>query len=467
MKNPVRILLSTLFPLLLAATPSQAAPKPNIILIVADDLGWTDLASTGSKIHETPFTDSLASEGMTFTNGYAAASNCAPSRACLITGQYVPRHGMTTVAPAARGKTSNRKLLVPEPVDSISEKPVSLAELLKSADYATCMAGKWHVSKDPTQFGFDTNFGGNHTGNPRGGYFSPYKNPELKDGPKGEHLPARLGNDVSQWITEHKDEPFFVYLPFYSVHTPIQAREDLTEKYRKKFPELSENEAKYAAMVEAMDLAVGKVLTTLDEQKLSDNTIIIFTSDNGPYGPISDAQPLRGSKGMFYEGGIRVPFIVRWPGKVEAGSSNDTPVINVDLFPTFAALAAATLPDQSMDGVNLLPAFTGEKIGERDLFWHFPAYLQPYGKQKEKEAHDPNWRSGPCSVIRSGDWKLIEYFEDGSLELFNLADDIGEKNSLTKKNPEKCDQLYAKLKAWQKSTKAQIPTESNPAYKKK
>ena len=458
----------TLF--LLLVTSSLAGDKPNIVLIVADDLGWTDLGCTGSKIHETPAIDSLAKDGMTFTNGYAGASNCAPSRACLITGTYAPRHGMTTVAPAARGKAKNRPLLVEEPVGSISTDGVSLGELLKSAGYATCVAGKWHISDDPSQFGFDANFGGNHTGTPRGGYFSPYKNPQLADGPKGEHLPERLGREVSNWIIQQEGKPFFVYLPFYSVHTPIQSREDLTEKYAKKFPELTSKEAKYAAMTESMDLAVTQVLRTLDENKLSENTLVIFTSDNGPFGPVADAKPLRGNKGMYYEGGIRVPFLVRWPGMIEGGSKNDTPVINLDIFPTLAAVSGAESPEQIIDGINITPLFAGTKGDDRDIFWHFPAYLQPYGGADHpcmKDARDPRWRTTPCSVIRSGGWKLIQYFDDGALELYNLSDDISEQNNLAEKNTAKRDELLGKLKAWQKTTGAQIPSKPNPEFEGK
>ena len=442
--------------------------QPNIVLIVADDLGWTDLGCTGSRIHQTPAIDSLAKAGMRFNHGYAASANCAPSRACLISGQYVPRHGMTTVAPAARGRSRNRKLKVPEPVRNIPEAPVSLAEMLQAAGYATCVAGKWHVSDDPTQFGFETNFGGNHTGSPKGGYFSPYKNPNLADGPVGEHLPARLAKEVSTWIVNHKEESFFVYLPFYSVHTPIQARKDLTEKYRTRFPELSLKEAKYAAMAESMDLAIGKVLKTLDDHDLSENTVVVFTSDNGPYGPVSNAKPLRGSKGMFYEGGIRVPFIVRWPGHVQPGSTCGTPVINLDLFPTFAKIANTELPKQTIDGVDLTGLLAGEDLKPRDLFWHFPAYLQGYGGPQSpamQDARNPRWRTTPCSVIRSGDWKLIQYFEDGELELYNLVDDVGEQQNLATQYPEKLAELAGKLRSWQQQTKAQIPSEPNPEFK--
>lgn len=437
------------------------AKVPNIVLIYADDLGYTDLSCQGSKYYETPNIDRIAREGMTFTNAYAGAANCAPSRACLMTGMYSPRHGIFTVGNSDRGKAKNRKLIPIKNTEILDEKFVTLGEALQAKGYRTCVAGKWHLSKDPTKDGFDTNFGGTTWGHPKS-YFSPYKNPYLSDGPKGEHLPERLGRDVAHWIAGNSKSPFFVYLPFYSVHTPIQAPGDLIKKYEKKTPHGSHTNPKYAAMIDAMDQAVGHILKTLDELKLAENTLVIFTSDNGPHGSISRAEPLRGVKGMYYEGGIREPFLVRYPGVVQAGSVNDTPISQVDLYPTFLEMAGSEIPER-LDGVSLKSAFQNETLKERALFWHFPGYLQSY--QADPDSASRFFRTTPCGVIRKGDWKLIQYFEEGSLELYDLKNDPSEKTNLAKTKTEKRAELLRDLQAWQKETKAPIPTEINPAYR--
>ena len=455
----LRRLLITYFSISLAtATP------PNIVLIYADDLGYTDLSCQGSTYYETPNIDRLAKEGMTFTQAYAGAANCAPSRACLMTGSYTPRHGIFTVGNPDRGKAKHRQLIPTPNTTILDEKFTTIAEALKAKGYQTCVAGKWHLTKDPTKDGFDTNFGGTTWGHPKS-YFSPYKNPYLKDGPEGEHLPERLGREVSGWIQKNADKPFFVYFPCYSVHTPIQAKEEDTARYKKKKGDASHNNPKYAAMIHAMDQAVGQILDTLDRLKLSENTLIIFTSDNGPHGQYSKAKPLRGSKGMYYEGGIREPFLVRHPAKIKAGSKNETPIHQIDLFPTFLALAEGEKPTtQPLDGINLLPAFSGNDLPERSLFWHFPAYLQGY--RNDPDARSANFRTTPCSVIREGDWKLIQYHEDGALELFNLKNDLSERTNLSKVESERAQVMLKKLQAWQQDTKAPIPSERNPAYKK-
>lgn len=437
------------------------AEMPNIVLIYADDLGYTDLSCQGSRFYETPNIDRIAREGMTFTNAYAGAANCAPSRACLMTGQYTPRHGIFTVGSSDRGNARNRKLIPVKNTEILDAKFVTLGEALQAKGYRTCVAGKWHLSKDPTKDGFETNFGGTTWGHPKS-YFSPYKNPYLSDGPKGEHLPARLGREVSNWITENAKSPFFVYLPFYSVHTPIQAPETLTAKYEKKAPHGSHKSAKYAAMIDAMDQAVGQILKTLDDLKLSENTLVVFTSDNGPHGDISRAEPLRGVKGMFYEGGIREPFLVRYPGVVKAGSKNETPISQIDLYPTFLELVGEKIPEH-LDGVSLMPAFHNEALAERALFWHFPAYLQTY--KADPDSASKFFRTTPCGVIRKGDWKLIQYFEDGTIELYDLKNDPSEKTNLAAKESEKKAELLKALQVWQLATDAPIPTEKNPSYR--
>ena len=445
---------------------SKPADRPNIILFYADDLGWTDLGVQGSDFYESPAIDRIANEGITFTNAYANAANCAPSRACLMTGLYTPRHGVYTVKNSDRGKSIHRKLIPTKNTEVLDREFQTLPGILKQNGYTTCIAGKWHLSDDPLPYGFDKNFGGGTRGGP-GSYFSPYNNPALPDGPAGEHLPDRLSTEVSNWIRENAQNPFFVYFPFYSVHSPIQARQDLTEKYAGKTPGKFHDHAKYAAMIEAMDLGVQKVMNTLDELKLTENTLVIFTSDNGPYGRASVAEPLRGGKGMYYEGGIRVPFFVKWPGVVRPGTMSHEPVLGMDIFPTLLDAIDVSITTD-LDGESLLPFLKGNKKPiKRALFWHFPAYLQMYKADRSfNDSHDaPHWRTTPCGVIRAGDWKLVEYFESGETELFNLKNDPSEENDLAQTEPKKKAKMYAQLKKWQQQVKAPVPTELNPEYK--
>lgn len=444
---------------------TESTPKPrNVILFYADDLGWMDLAVQGSPYYETPNLDRLAASGMRFTQAYANAANCAPSRACLMTGLYSPRHGIYTVGNSDRGKSKHRKL-IPTPNTTILDRSFrTMGQLFQDHGYRTCIAGKWHLSSDPIPYGFDRNFGGYQSGSPRS-YFSPYKNPALPDGPEGEHLPDRLATDVSRWISEQQDSSFFVYFPFYSVHVPIQAREELTAKYQAKDTSLYHNKPEYAAMIEAMDAAVGKVLETVRTLGLEQETIILFTSDNGAQDQQTLSRPLRGAKGMYYEGGIRVPFLASWPGLTAPGSVNETPIIASDLFATFQAFLGEN-NDGITDGINLLPAFQGQPLAERALYWHFPAYLQMYKSSRAQEdSHDkPYFRTSPVSVIRKGDWKLLEFFENGDLELYQLSKDIGEQSNLVSTHPEKAAELHEQLKAWRAETAAPVPTELNPEY---
>ncbi|MFK7983777.1 MAG: sulfatase [Saprospiraceae bacterium] len=432
--------------------------QPNIVLFYADDLGWMDLAIQGSTYYETPNIDRIAKEGMRFTNAYANAANCAPSRACLMTGLYPPRHGIYTVGNAARGKAKNRKITPVTNKTVLDSSLLTLPTFLQNKGYQTAIAGKWHLSKDPIPYGFDANFGGFKAGHPKS-YFSPYKNPNLTDGPEGEHLTDRLATDLSNWIKQQQNKPFFAYFPFYSVHTPIQARPDLIEKYQNKSPAQYHNKPEYAAMIEAMDLAVGKILQTIDEMGESDNTIIIFTADNGAHGGQTLSRPLRGAKGMYYEGGIREPLMIKWTGKIKPNSSNETPVIGNDLFPTIADILNDKSVQTGLDGISILPLLEGQAIKERALYWHFPAYLEMYKKDRAfEDSHGkPHFRTTPVSVIRVGDWKLLEYFENEELELYNLAKDIGEQNNLASSEVVKAKELYQQLKDWQIQTNAFIP----------
>jgi len=437
--------------------------KPNIVFILIDDLGWRDVSFMGSHYYETPNIDRLAREGIVFTNAYANAPNCAPTRASLLTGQYTPRHGIYTVGNPARGKAHLRKL-IPVPNKTVLDPDkVTIAEVLKSAGYVTAHVGKWHLGKDPDSGpqaqGFDVNIGGNQAGHPKS-YFSPYHNNNLSDGPEGEYLTDRLTKEALQFIKQNSDKPFFLYFSHYAVHTPIQAKPELIQKYRKKPPWNGHKNPTYAAMIESVDESVGQILKILDELNLTEKTIIVFFSDNGGYGPVTSMAPLRGSKGMLYEGGIREPLVVRWPGKIPAGSKCDTPVIGIDFFPTFLEiLGLSQPPDHPLDGESLVPLlFQTGQLKRNAIFWHFPAYLEAY-----RDTPGP-WRTTPAGAVRQGDWKLIEFFEDGRLELYNLKNDISESRNLAGEMPEKTAELHQLLKDWRKSLNAPVPTELNPKY---
>ena len=461
------ILFVSLSPRHASADEATFPDRPNVVLLYADDLGWTDLSCQGSEYYETPHIDRLAAEGMQFMQAYAAAANCAPSRASLMTGCYTPRHGIFTVGESARGPANHRKLVPTPNTEVLDGGFVTLSELFQNAGYQTCIAGKWHLSSDPTDHGFDANFGGNQAGHPKS-YFSPYRNPDLADGKDGEHLPDRLSAELSDWIEQHAGSPFFTYFPLYSVHSPIQARQELIEKYKGKPPHNGHRNPKYAAMIESMDDAVGKILETLDRLQLAEKTLVIFASDNGPHGGFSKAAPLRGSKGMFYEGGTRVPLIVRLPGIVPAGKESQQPVHQVDLYPTLARLIGAELPDQPIDGIDILPAWRTEELPPRALYWHFPCYLQGYGVNNQGSRYRRHWRTTPCGVIREDDWKLVEYFEEAGkldgVELYNLAADPGEANNLADTRPEIRDRLLSKLHHWQQQVDAPVPATRNPEY---
>lgn len=457
---------------------TSAATPPNIVFFLADDLGQRDLACYGSTFYETPHLDRLAQEGARFTDAYAACPVCSPTRASVLTGQWPQRTGITDYIGAPtkpeQWKRNTRSLPAPY-ADRLSLDAPTLAKAMKSAGYATFFAGKWHLGPEgwwPENQGFDINMGGIDRGGPYGGkkYFSPYDNPRLTDGPEGEHLPDRLATETAKFIETNKNKPFFAYFPFYSVHTPLIAREDLKKKYEEKRARLGLTEkwgreferdvrlvqehAVYAAMVEAMDLAVGKVLAKLDELGLRENTLVIFTSDNGGLstseGSPTSNLPLRGGKGWMYEGGIREPLIVRWPGTVKPGMTVNTPVSSPDFFPTLLEAAnAKPQTGQVLDGVSLVPLFKGDTLPERALFWHYPHY--------------GNQGGAPSAAIRRGDWKLIEWLEDGHLELFNVAQDLAEKNNLAAQEKERVTALRSELHAWQKEVGAKFPI-PNPHY---
>ena len=436
------------------------AKRPNIVLILIDDLGWRDVGFMGSTFYQTPRLDKLASQGMVFTRAYANAPNCAPTRACLMSGQYTPRHGIYTVGSSKRGQSRFRKLIPVTNRTVLDAKVVTIAEALKPAGYVSASMGKWHLGDGqtgPVGQGFDVNVAGNRAGHPKS-YFSPYRNKDLPDGPAGEYLTDRLTDEALKFIEAHRDRPFFLYLPHYAVHTPIQAKKDLIAKYKARKPDGGQKNPAYAAMIESTDQGVGRILAKLDELDLAANTVVVFFSDNGGYGQVTSMAPLRGAKGMLYEGGIREPMVVRWPGRVKAGSRCETAVIGIDFYPTFLEIAGAPKPaGQVLDGESLVPLMTeGKPLKRQAIFWHFPAYLQAYGPGR--------WRTTPAGAVQKGDFKLIEFFEDNRRELYHLKQDIGEKNDLAAKMPEKTKELGDLITAWRRDIHAPVPTQRNPDY---
>ena len=448
-----------------AAAASSGARRPNIVFFLIDDMGWRDVGFMGSKFYLTPNIDRLASQGMVFTRAYANGPNCAPTRACLMSGQYTPRHGVYTVGTSERGQASRRKLIPIKNTTTLNPKIITLAESLKAAGYVTACMGKWHLGGDaetcPEAQGFDVNVGGTEAGSPRS-YFSPYHNPKLPDGPKGEYLTDRLTDEAMKFLEAHSgsdgQKPFFLYLPHYAVHVPLQAKAQKMEKYKSRPADGGQQNATYAAMIESTDDGLGRILAKLDELKLADDTLVIFFSDNGGVSGITSNVPLRGGKGMLYEGGIREPMIVRWPSKVKPGSKCDKAVIGIDFYPTLLKVAGAAAPGgQVLDGVSIVQLMTaGKPLDRKAIFWHFPCYLEGSGPT--------GWRTTPAAAVQMGDWKLIEFFEDGHVELYNLAEDIGETKDLAAAMPDKARQLHEALLAWRKQVNAPLPTEPNPQY---
>lgn len=439
---------------------AQSARRPNIVFILIDDLGWRDVGFMGSKFYETPQIDRLAAAGMIFTNAYTNGPNCSPTRASLMSGQYTPRHGVYAVGnPVGNARTR----LIPTPNTSkLRPDIVTVAESLKQAGYTTAHIGKWDLGTgpehSPTAQGFDLNVAGN-TLRKQKSHFSPYQNKDIQDGPAGEYLTDRLTGEALKFIEGKKDQPFFLYLAHYAVHTPLEAKAPVIEKYQKKAAGDGQTNATYAAMIESVDESVGRVMKKLDELRLAEQTVVIFYSDNGGTAATATG-PLRGAKTMLYEGGIRVPLAVRWPGRVKPGARSDAPVIGVDFYPTLLEIAGAPRPArQPLDGESLLPLLTGGGTLRRAaIYWHFPAYIEV----------DANrgilWRTTPTGAIRQGDDKLIEFFEDGRLELYNLKADPYEKNNLAATQPEKAQRLRRALDEWRKSVGAPFPLAPNPHY---
>jgi len=463
--------------LLIASAGLHAAPsteKPNIVFILADDLGWADLGCYGSTFYETPNLDRLAKEGMRFTDAYAAAPVCSPTRASILTGKYPARSGITDWLPGRKDQPS-QKLNRPVIPAFLSLEETTFAEALKDADYKTAFFGKWHLGDSPSNWpehqGSDLNLGGCEKGTPPS-YFSPYQLPNLPDGPEGEYLTDRLTSEAINFIQQHRDKPFLVYLSHYAVHTPLQAKATLLEKYKAKAAKLPagespeflddngravrqvQNRPAYAAMVENLDENVGRILDKLTSLGLNENTIVIFTSDNGGLstaeGSPTSNLPLRAGKGWAYEGGVREPLLIKWPGVTELGSICNKPVSSPDFFPTILAMAGLQpIPQQHLDGTSLVPELQGADSPERPIFWHYPHYSNQGGS--------------PYGAVRLGDFKLIEWYEDMRVELYNLRRDIAEKNNLATDKPEIAAALTARLHGWRVDVKAQMP-QPNPAY---
>jgi len=472
-----RIAVSVLIGLLLTLSSFAKSP-PNVVVFLVDDLGFMDIgANNPDCFYETPNIDAFAESSMLFTDGYAANPVCSPTRYSLMTGKYPTRVRATNFFSGKRSGKFNPAPLIDEmPLDEIT-----LADALKTKGYATFFAGKWHLGETeeyyPQNRGFDINIGGHTRGGPYTGkkYFAPFKNPQMEDKPNDYHLPARLADETVEFIMANKDQPFLAYLSFYSVHTPLMGRPDLVEKYKAKAKAISgkefsegeqvlpnkgsrkvrvlQNHAVYAAMVEAMDEAVGVVLKQLEDSGVADNTIVVFTSDNGGLstseGSPTSNLPLRGGKGWVYEGGIREPWIIRYPGVTEAGSVSGELISSIDLFPTVVA-AAGVETEHVIDGVDLRPVLGGESLEPRALYWHYPHYSNQGGI--------------PGGAIRIGDYKLFERYEDGRVHLYNLKEDIGEQNDLAAQQPERVSQMRAQLHEWYESVDAQFlqPKDNGP-----
>ena len=446
------MLRSIVIPFLLMTTalsggPKQVVEKPNIIFILADDLGWADLQCYGDKRFRSPQLARLAKEGMLFTDAYAASPVCSPTRSSIMTGKYPARNNLTLWIGGKGGAPAVQQMALEE---------CTIAEALKEAGYATGMVGKWHLGNQkffPKEQGFDVAIGPPHAGTPPGGYYLPNKI-KLPGAKKGEYLTDRLTDEGLKYIEDNKEGPFFLYQSYHSVHTPIAGRRDLVKKHqdRAKAEGININ-PHYAAMIESLDTGVGRILDKLDELKIADRTIVIFFSDNGGFShargkknDVTDNAPLRMGKGYLYEGGIREPLLIRFPGLVKPGTVCKQPVVSTDFYPTLLELAGVPAkPEQHADGLSLAPILKDpdSKLDRDAIYFHYP--------------HDSPQGGKPSGAVRAGQWKLVEHFGNGQLELFNLGDDTGETKDLSKEKPQILESLHTKLKEWRKSVDAQMP----------
>ena len=466
MKRTIALMLSILC---IALTPAaiNSAEKLNIVLFLIDDLGWMDVGCNGSTYYQTPNIDRLADEGVRFTDAYAACAVCSPTRAAVLTGKYPARLLLTDWLPSGRWNPK-AKMREGRRVRALPMEEFTLAEALREVGYRTAHIGKWHLGSEPYSLpqhhGFDINIAGNGHGSP-GSYFYPWeinwnipttslkaRMKVLPDGKSGEYLTDRLTDEAVEFIRNNHEQPFFLYFPHYGVHSPLQARQEMIDKYEKIPEDLRQGKPEYAAMVESVDESVGRVMTTLSELGLEENTVIIFTSDNGGFYKATNNAPLRANKGAYYEGGIRVPQIIKWPGVATPGRVCEEPVTSMDLYPTCLASAGQPMrPNQHLDGQNLQPLLTGDASLERDtIFWHFPHYNR-----------HPS--SVPSSVIRKGRWKLIETFDPEGVELYNLTEDLSETRNRAADEPAITAQMRRELDAWRQEVDAEM-MQPNPDY---
>ncbi|MBK0383622.1 sulfatase [Pedobacter sp. SD-b] len=477
---------------------NKTVEKPNVIFILVDDMGWKDLGVYGSTFYESPNIDKLASQGVRFTDAYASSPVCSPSRSSIMTGQYPVNTGITDWIPGSnrfRKSQPYLKLIEQSIVNNLPKSNISLGQAFKNNGYATCYSGKWHLGESeeyyPEAEGFDYNYGGWAAGNPRAagmkGYFSPYNNPKLKDGPVGEFLTDRLTTETINFIKKQakSGKPFFADLSFYAVHEPIEAKQEYIKKFTDKAHNLGldtlqqfvkdadwmqqnpsfkeriiQADPVYAGLIYTVDENVGRIMTTLKELGIDKNTIIVFTSDNGGLSTAERSPttnyPLRYGKGWNYEGGVRIPLIIKWPGFAKPGTISNFPVVNTDFYPTLLEMSGLPqLPEQTKDGVSIVPLLKGDKsIDQPILFWHYPHYGDQGGS--------------PASSIRMGDWKLVQFYYDNHTELYNLRIDLEERRDLSRAFPEKTADLLQRLNDWKKSTNAKTPLINpyyNPDYK--
>ena len=463
-----RSLLRTLSIVLGMSIPASnwsvhAAPQnqPNIIFILADDLGWADVGCMGSKFYHTPNIDKLARQGMRFTN-FHQSQNCAPTRACLMSGQYAPRTGIYTVGSLLRGQPKNRKLVPPVNETKLKPDLKTIADQLKASGYVTGMFGKWHLGTQgeyhPARRGFDEAIV------VEGDHFNFNTVPPLNI-PTQSYDGDWITDRAVEFIEKHQKAPFFLYVPHRLVHSPLQAKPGATKKYEKIPPVGGQKNPIYAAMVENLDHNIGRIMTKLDELGLMTNTVVVFSSDNGGIGSyreagarnVTDNAPLRGGKGQLYEGGIRAPLIVRWPGIIAPETTNNLLSAHVDIYPTFLEVGGAARPAQTLDGVSLVPILRNPaaKLGRDAIYSHFPGYLQGYG--------GPMWRTTPVGMIIEGDWKLLEFYEDARFELYNLREDLSENRNLAAVHPERVKALNQKFSAWREGIGGVMPVEKTAA----
>ena len=460
MIQKVALSIAGFFLIFFGAVNLDADERPNILMIMVDDLGWMDLRCQGNQRLTTPNLDRLAKQGMRFTDAYAAAPVCSPTRAAVLTGLSPATLQITNHIPDQKRFIPDDSSLLPAAMKNyLDTKHTTIAEVLKSKGYATGFFGKWHLAGErkpkqkgmgdlkyyPEKHGFDVNLGGCSVGGPFS-FFDPYNLHNLPPRKKGEYMPDRLADEVIRFMKEQSsnEKPFLALLWNYTVHWPMEAPKKLLDKYRDR-KDLGKLDFRYAAMIEAMDASMGKIFAALDELEIADETLVVFTSDNGAYGGVSDMKPLRAAKGYLYEGGLRVPLIIRWPGKIKGGTTCNTPVISMDFFPTFLDACGFDAAKHKTEGESLLPLLKKSgSLNRKSVFFHYPNFA----------FHKKN-RLG--SAIRKGDYKLIERLDDRSIELYHLKSDLGEKKNIAKDKPKLASEMLAELRQWRKKTGAALP----------